>query len=328
MNNILITGGAGMIGSNLVNRLVKESMYNVFVVDDLSRGSLNNIKSLHCDNIFILDLKLNSIDDILKSCNISIVVHLADIVAGIDYVFRNEYNIFQINNLINTNVISAVRRHSKTVKKFINIGTACSFPKDKQIAIDSKMIESDMYTGLPESGYGMSKLISCYETDLLSKEHEVSTCSLIFHNVYGYPCDLGERSQVIPSLIKKAINYKYPGDYVVWGSGKQGRAFLHVDDAVDSIILAIDKGCGHGIIQIGPDRCYTINEISDKIIEVSGKDIQVIHDITKPEGDFGRYADYTKATRVLGWYPKVRIDEGIKCLFDQINGYINTIANP
>jgi len=129
--------------------------------------------------------------------------------------------------------------------------------------------------------------------------------------VYGSPCDYSEeRSQVIPSLIRKAIEYP-KNDFIVWGSGKQGRAFLHIDDVVNAIILGIEKGLGKGYIQIGPDFSTTIAELASTIVEISGKNIDISFDTTKPEGDKARAADYRLAREILGWEPKVSLKEGL-----------------
>ena len=88
------------------------------------------------------------------------------------------------------------------------------------------------------------------EIGYLEKETGIPCCTLMFHNVYGTPTDFGVRSQVIPALIRKAVNYPQE-DFVVWGSGEQGRAFIHVNDIVNALVLALDKGWGHGWIQIG-----------------------------------------------------------------------------
>ena len=158
--------------------------------------------------------------------------------------------------------------------------------------------------------------MAIYETELLQKNTNILCCNLIFHNVYGLPCDFGERSQVIPSLIIKAVNYKTTKKFVVWGSGNQGRAFLHVDDAVNSIVLAMTKGYNMGCIQIGPDKCDTIKEIAEMIVKKSEQDITIEYDITKPEGDFGRCADFSKAEKILGWKPQVTLEEGITKMWD------------
>lgn len=133
----------------------------------------------------------------------------------------------------------------------------------------------------------------------------------MLHNVYGTPTDYGERSQVIPALIRKAVNHpKEP--FVVWGSGEQGRAFLHVDDVVEALSLALEKGWGHGYMQIGPSQCTSIREIAEVIARLSGKDIGIVYDASKPEGDKARSADYTKANRVLGWQPRISLEDGLR----------------
>lgn len=149
------------------------------------------------------------------------------------------------------------------------------------------------------------------EIGYLEKETGIPCCTLMFHNVYGTPTDFGVRSQVIPALIRKAVNYPQE-DFVVWGSGEQGRAFIHVNDIVNALVLALDKGWGHGWIQIGPSYCTSIKEIAYKVAEISGKGIEPKFDMTKPEGDKARCADYTKAKEVLGWEPTVSLEEGLR----------------
>ena len=143
----------------------------------------------------------------------------------------------------------------------------------------------------------------------------------MLHNVYGSPCDYGIRSQVIPALIRKAVNYPEE-PFNVWGSGKQGRAFIHVSDVVNAICLALEKGWGHGWIQIGPSECTTIREIAETVVKMSGKDIVPFYDTTKPEGDKARCADWTKAKNVLGWEPKTSLREGLTDLFNWIKSQI------
>jgi nucleoside-diphosphate-sugar epimerase len=177
--------------------------------------------------------------------------------------------------------------------------------------------EDELYPAEPESAYGWSKLMGQLETDFLEKETGIPCCTLMFHNVYGSPCDFGERSQVIPALIRKAINY--PNEpFNVWGSGEQGRAFIHVNDIVDGICLALEKGWGHGHIQLGPSVCTSIKEIAETIVKISGKDINVFYDISKPEGDKARSADFSKASELLNWEPKIDLLDGLKEQYEWI----------
>ncbi len=308
-----------MIGSNLVKRLVKEG-HDVSIIDNLWRGKLEYLNDESGNPVIDIDSRFFNIDlsdghaDIDKIVNDNeYVIHLADIVAGIDYVFGNQGGLFRQNNLINTNLFASVRRAGKErIKGLIYVGTACSYPLTRQNSLDVVPLrEDELFPALPESAYGWSKLMGQLEIGYLEKETGIPCCTLQFHNVYGSPCDFGERSQVIPALIRKAINYPNE-EFIVWGSGKQGRAFLHVNDVVEALVRALDKGWGHGWIQIGPSVCTSIAEIAETVVKISGKDIKPFFDTTKPEGDKARSADYSKAKEILGWEPSVSLEEGLR----------------
>ena len=162
-----------------------------------------------------------------------------------------------------------------------------------------------------------------YESLLMGNETGTPVAILSLHNVYGVPTDFDDgRGQVIPSLVRKAI--RYPDEpFVVWGSGAQGRAFVHVDEVVDAVLLAMEKGHGHGVIQIGPDVCTSIREIAETVVDISGKDIDIEYDTSKPEGDRGRCADYSKARDVLGWEPSVSLRDGLEGLYKWIEERID-----
>ena len=325
---ILITGGCGMIGSNLVKRLVREG-HDVYVVDNLWRGKLEYLNDDEGKPVIDLDTHFfnydlsqpNVADEIVE--NVDYVVHLADIVAGIDYVFSNQGDLFRQNNLINTNLFHSVRKAGKDkIKGLLYVGTACSFPLTRQNSLEViPLKEEELFPALPESAYGWSKLMGQLEVGFIEKECGIPCCTLMFHNVYGSPCDYGERSQVIPALIRKAVNY--PDEpFNVWGSGQQGRAFIHVNDIVDAICMALEKGWGHGWIQIGPSVCTSIKEIAETVVKISGKDIDIYYDTTKPEGDKARSADYSKAKAILGWEPKVKLEDGLKEQYQWIKNHI------
>ncbi|MCP4694409.1 MAG: NAD-dependent epimerase/dehydratase family protein [Desulfobacterales bacterium] len=320
--HVLVTGGAGLIGSNLVRRLVREG-FRVSVVDNLWRGKVERLtddagRSLIGNGVrlHLLDLSVQGVCDPLLG-DVDYVYHLADVVAGIDYIFRNQGWIFRRNILINSNMIASVRRHP--VKGFIYAGTACSFPAHLQNDVNARPLrEEDAYPAAPESAYGWCKLMGEYETMLMAQETDIPVCVLIFHNVYGPPSDYSkERGQVIPSLVRKAI--LHPREpFVVWGDGTQGRAFVYVDDAIDALMSAMTNGWGKGPIQVGPDTCTTIREIAERVVEVSGKGIEIEFDLSKPRGDQGRRADYARARKILGWRPRVGLRQGITDLYKWI----------
>ncbi|MFC1481909.1 NAD-dependent epimerase/dehydratase family protein [Candidatus Neomarinimicrobiota bacterium] len=322
MSKILVTGGAGMIGSNLVKRLVAEGE-DVSVIDNLWRGKMTNLLNIEGKPVIDFETRFHNIDLSIPGAaddyfnDIDYVYHLADVVAGIGYVFGHQREIFRQNVLINSNVISAVSKYPP--KGYIYVGTACSFPAHLQSGVDARPLrEEDTYPASPESAYGWSKLMGEYESLLMEEENGIPTSILILHNVYGYPCDFSpEKSQVIPSLVRKAIDYP-ASPFVVWGSGSQGRAFVHVDDIIDALMLAKDKGFGRGTIQIGPDYCTSIREIAEMIVKISGKEIKIQYDTTKPEGDKGRRADYSKAREVLGWEPRKNFGDALAELYHWI----------
>jgi len=318
---ILITGGAGMIGSSLAKQLIALN-HDITIIDNLWRGKLeyltvNNEIILPDPKIIIGDL--TDINFCKKHINdFDLVYHLADIVAGINYVFANQYEVWSKNILINTNVINT--SISNGINKLIYVGTACSYPKDKQMIIGNKpFVETDAYPAQPESSYGWSKLMGEYELLLAEESGLINASILRLHNVYGPPCETNIKySQVIPALCKKAINY--PNEpFVVWGTGKQRRAFVYIDDVIDALISTIEFGFNGGVIQIGPNTSESIADVADHIVKISNKNINIEFDTTKPEGDLDRSADFTKAKNILNWKPKVGIFEGLSKTYEWIS---------
>ena len=318
MLKILVTGGAGLIGSNVVKHFLNLG-HEVHVADNLWRGKLEN---LYNNDRPIIDLSsyfhqvdLQDYDScVAVSKNIDVVIHLADIVAGINFVFSNELFLFRANVVMNSNMLDAAILNN--VKKYLYVGTACSYPEKMQSKLNPPPFkEEDAYPASPESDYGWSKLMGEYECELAQKEGKIETGILRLHNVYGPPCEMSpEKSQVIPSLCRKAI--KFPDEeFIVWGSGEQRRAFLYVDDVVDAIEALLEKGMNNGVIQIGPSESHSIADIAKKIVAISGKDINIQFDKSKPEGDKDRSADSSKARKILGWTQKISIDEGLNLTY-------------
>ncbi|MEW5910294.1 MAG: NAD-dependent epimerase/dehydratase family protein [Thermodesulfobacteriota bacterium] len=313
---VLVTGGAGFIGSHLVQALVEKGAH-VSVADNLWRGKLDNLKNEKgVDLIDIHQDFLNADLTQYDACRAAakekeMIFHLADVVAGINYVFGNELSLFNSNLLINTNMLHAAVECS--VKDFIYVGTACSYPKEKQDKLNVPLLkEDDVYPANPESSYGWSKLMGEYECALAMREKLINIGVLRLHNVYGPKTDFSpEKSQVIPSLIRKAIRHPKE-EFIVWGSGEQRRAFIYVDDVVKALMLTAEKGMNQGAIQIGPDYSTSIREIAETVVSISKKDIPIIYDPSKPEGDKDRAADWSKAKKILGWNPETTITDGLR----------------
>lgn len=319
---VLVTGGAGQIGSHLVAALVQRGA-SVSVADSLWRGKREHLAPggqplIDMERDFHLVDLTDAAACAQVTANCDLVYHLADVVAGINYVFGNQFSLFNTNLRIDSNMLHAAVANK--VPKYVYVGTACSYPAALSVS-DAHgntplFREEQVYPALPESSYGWSKLMGEYHAELAMNEGLLQVGLLRFHNVYGPHCEMSpERSQVIPSLIRKAI--RHPDEpYVVWGSGKQRRAFVYVDDIVDALLRVVDAGLGQGVIQIGPDYSTSIRELAEAIARISGKDIDISYDPTRREGDGDRAADWRKAREVLGWQPRVSLDEGLARTYD------------
>ena len=315
---VLVTGGAGFIGSWLVEALSQLGS-TVFVVDNLWRGSINNLERENgshwislTEQFFLSDLR--DYHAALSACIRSkpdIVFHLADIVAGIDFVFANEPFLFRSNILINSNLFSAVNEAG--IPYLVYLGTACSYPRELQELPGGKPLTEDQaYPANPESAYGWSKLLGEYEAQLLHKNTAVQLGVLRLHNVYGPKTILArKRSQVIPSLIRKAVLYPEE-DFIVWGSGNQARDFIFIADVLDALLRLPLSGMGAGPIQIASSDETTISRLAELIVEISGKEIEIKYDLSKPEGDGGRTGSTAKAKRILNWEVITPLVEGLR----------------
>lgn len=327
MARILVTGGAGMIGSNLTRRLGAMG-HRVIVVDNLWRGKREN---LALNGGWVIDMQTDFhqrdlaepgvLDPLLPGCDY--VFHLADVVAGIGYVFANQQFIYRQNLLINTRVLESVAR-ARWLKGYIYVGTACSYPRHLQSGPEAAALkEDDLLPADPESAYGWSKLIGMLEARTMQAETGIPIALPVLHNVYGTPSDISpERSQVIPALVRRAIELPEGEDLVVWGTGAQGRAFLHVDDVVDGLVATLERGLGHDIIQLGPETCTTIREVAETVVRLGRKNIGLRFDTSRPTGDLGRRADFSKARALLGWEPRVGLAEGLTQLHSWVKAQL------
>ena len=315
-SRIIVTGGAGFIGSALTRRLVGLG-HSVRVIDNLWRGRLENLT--WPDGSEVIDRRRDfHLADLCDSgrClelirDADLVYHLADVVAGIEFVFNNEAFVFRQNVVMNSNVINACVANG--VGKLVYVGTACSYPKHLQGGAGTAvMVESQAYPAEPESAYGWSKLLGEYEAELAGRDGQLSVGLLRFHNVYGPGAAYDPPvSQVIPALIRKAI--RYPAEpFVVWGSGRQYRDFVFIDDVVDALVRVAERGMDQGVIQVGTGEPVTVRQLTDLIIAISGKDIDAQYDVARPEGDFGRVADWSRAREVLSWKPSTSLREGLE----------------
>lgn len=316
---IYVTGCAGMIGSNICSSLVAQG-HNVIGVDNLWRGTSANMAAFHDAKNFVFrhaDI-VADMDWHRDMDSNSTIVHAADIVGGIEFVFQNEWSIFQKNNLINTQIARLVQ--TARPEQLIYLGTACSYPQGMQQSTQNSVLqETDKYPAEPESGYGWSKLLGDIEFHLAIKGASTRLMVLDLHNVYGWPCVYANStSQVIPALIYKSI-ISPDKSLTIWGNGSQGRAFVHVSDVVRAVEMTLTYTGNETNIMIGPDFCTQIKELVKIIQSHPEIEIETLNfDTTKPTGDIGRYANNSRAKAELGWNPSIEFIDGIYDMIDHI----------
>ena len=325
---IIVTGGAGFIGSSLVKRLAQKGSNEIIVIDNLWRGSIDNLRLSH--NEYAIDIETNffntNLTDYSKCLelihDVDVVYHLADIVGGIHFVFNNQQFLFRENILIDTNVISACLVNK--IPNYIYVGTACSYPKHLQIQSGIVSLkENQTYPAEPESSYGWSKLMGEYQAQLVQETNSINVGLLRFHNVYGPGATYNPKySQVIPSMIYKVIRLKN-NPLKVWGSGDQYRDFVFIDDVVDALVAVFDRGMNKSLIQIGTEKATTIKELANIIMEIGNKDNEKIFEKSKPEGDRGRIANCERARDFLGWNPKIDICTGLERTYKWIEEQVS-----
>jgi GDP-D-mannose 3', 5'-epimerase len=319
---IMVTGGAGFIGSTLVKKLKKLKYTSVKIVDNFWRGKLENLIDQESGS-YVIDAK----HDI---CNVDLtvhlptyhvlrnadwVIHLADAVAGISFVFDHQSWLYRENILINTNVLSSAIQHK--VSKYIYVGTACSYPLEAQesgtAANPAALHEDQVYPAHPESSYGWSKLMGEYEISLTKN---LSSSVLRLHNVYGNGADYADptKSQALASIIRKAIMYPVE-NFSIWGDGLQYRDFVFVDDVVDALVLAMQRDSFKGAVQIGTGVPTNLRDAATLVAHLTqkclNKTLEIKFDTSMRNGDQGRVAIIKKAQRILSWMPKVSISQGI-----------------
>ena len=308
-NRILVTGGAGFIGSHLVDRLLKEGL-EVIVLDNLSSGYIKNIKR-HIGNKnfrFVKDDIRNQelINKLIK--DVDVVFHLAAIVSVPrsikDPILTNEVN---VNGTLN--LLDAARRSN--LKKFI-FASSCAvygIPESLPLKENSPL--------RPISPYGSSKLAAETYVQTFHKVYGLKTVCLRYFNVYGPRQSKGKYSSVISRFLN-ALRKNKP--LRIYGDGKQTRDFVHVYDVVEANLLALlkEKAIGE-CFNIATGKPTSIENLARKLMAISGKEAEIIH--LKPRrGEIKHsFADISKAMEKLGYKPKIPLENGLKNLLGQLD---------
>jgi GDP-L-fucose synthase len=292
---ILVTGGAGFLGRYVVEKLLYVGYKSILAL----RSSQTDLRSI------------NHVEKLLRTFHPDIVIHLAATVGGIGANMANPGTFFYDNMMMGLNLIECSRVAG--VRKFIHVGTVCSYPKD----CPTPFKESDLWNGYPEetnAPYGIAKKSLFVMLDAYYKEYGFNSSILMPSNLYG-PGDnfKPESSHVIPAIIKKMVEAKDSGASSVtcWGSGSATRDFLYVENAADAIVKSLSIDTKPQPINLGSGSEISIKDLTNLIASKVGFNGEILWDSSKPDGQPRRLLDTSLAQQILGWNPTTGLDEGL-----------------
>jgi UDP-glucose 4-epimerase len=297
---IIVTGGAGFIGSNLVRALEK---YNtVKVIDNLSTGYLKNIK----------DLINNTKIEFIKG-NITNLNFLQKTFKDVDYIFH-----LAAIPSVPRSIINPIKSNHANINGTLNVLIAAKDNNVKKVIYSSSssvygdtptLPKKEDMKPCPLSPYAVSKLTSEYYCQVFTEVYYLPTICLRYFNVYGPHQDKkSEYAAVIPKFIASVLNNNSP---VIFGDGKQTRDFTFVKDAVNANILAAESK-ETGVFNIAYGKRISINKLAKSIMNIIGKQIKPKYTAPRSGDILHSLADISKAKRKLGYVPKIEIKEGLE----------------
>lgn len=293
---ILVTGGAGFLGSFVVEKLKQRGCKNIFVpeIKDYDLVQQEAVKRAY------QDAKPN------------IVIHLAAIVGGIGANKENPGRFFYDNAMMGIQLLH--EGFLRKIDKFVALGTICAYPKFTPVPFK----EENLWDGYPEetnAPYGLAKKMSLVQAQAYRQQYGFNTIYLLPVNLYG-PGDNFDptSSHVIPALIKKCVDALEKGEdsIEVWGTGKASREFLYVEDAAEAICLATEKYNKPDPVNIGAGFEITIKDLVELIAKLTGFKGEIVWDASKPDGQPRRMLDTSKAEKEFGFKAKTTFEEGLK----------------
>jgi UDP-glucuronate decarboxylase len=306
---ILLTGGAGFIGSHLVEELSKSN--NIVIFDNCSRDAIKYTSILENKKVEFIKGDILDVDQVSKAVkNVDIIIHLAAI-AGVATVLNNPTKTFKVNLIGTYNLLEAAK--GMKLHRFVDFSTSEVYGKMANNVTE----ESETKQGpISESRwvYAVSKLSSEFLTHSYHAEFGLPSVSIRPFNIYG-PRQIGEGA--IHNFIEKSLSGE---DLIVNGSGEQIRAWCHVKDMVNAIMraLTIEEAIGHSFNIGNPKAALTTNKLANKIIKLSGSKSKITNrKINYPEIE-NRVPNVDKAEKILGYKPSINIEEG---LLDTIKWY-------
>jgi dTDP-glucose 4,6-dehydratase/GDP-L-fucose synthase len=294
---VMVTGGAGFLGSHLIEQLEERAPdVDIFVP-----------RSSKCD--------LREKSDIRRAFSNSgadIVIHLAATVGGIGANRDNPGRYFYDNAIMGIELMEMARKFD--VDKFTILGTICSYPKHTPVPFS----EEDLFDGYPEetnAPYGIAKKALLTQSKAYRKQYDFNSVYLMPVNLYGPRDDFDlETSHVIPAIIRKCVEARRRGDdsITAWGTGEPTREFLYVKDAAEGIIRGTERLNESTPINLGSGMEINIHDLINLIADLTGFDGEIHWDTSKPDGQPRRRLDTSRAKEKFEWEASTNFEDGLK----------------
>ena len=298
----MVTGGAGFLGSYVVDKLKKRGCNDIFIpkIEDYDL------------------VKMDSVVKAYKDARPDIVIHLAAVVGGIGANRENPGKFFYDNLMMGVQLMEVGRQRG--IEKFLALGTICCYPKFTPVPFK----EENFWNGYPEetnAPYGLAKKMLLVQSQAYRQQYGFNSIFLMPVNLYGPGDNFNPNSShVIPALIKKCIDAKRGQRpkkgavpfLTVWGTGKPTREFIYVEDAAEAILLATEKYNKSEPVNLGAGFEISIKDLVKLIVKLTGFKGKIIWDSSKPDGQPRRSLDTSRAKKEFGFEAKMPFEQGLK----------------
>lgn len=286
---VVVTGGAGLIGSFVCDELIAHGA-RVTVIDDFSKGRREHLAQTE-GNVTIIEGNLEHPDVAMESfAGAEIVFHLASRAYGIGYGESHHLETLRHNEAITNSVLAASERHG--IERFIAVSSSCVYDDNGP----DMMSELPLFDGNPEygnRGYGWAKRFLESKVSLYAQETGMAATIVRPFNIYGERYQwVGEYSQAIPMLTKRIMDGENP--VVIWGSGNQQRSYVHAHDCARMMIALVESGHHGEPVNIGTQETITIKDLAILLSNLAGVTPAIKFDTSKPEGRFIKSADMSR----------------------------------
>ena len=297
---VIVTGGAGFLGSFLVRKLRARGTAEIIV----PRSSEYDLRHLDAIRQLLRDTSAQRPADL--------VIHLAARVGGIGANREHPAEFFYDNLMMGVQLLHESWRAG--ISKFVAIGTVCAYPKFTPVPFKEK----DLWIGYPEetnAPYGLAKKTLLVQSQAYRAQYGYNSIFLLPTNLYG-PGDSfdPQTSHVIPALIRKCIEAKEQGDdsIVAWGDGSPTREFLYVEDAAEGILLASERYNQSLPVNLGSTHEISIRNLLEAIANLAGFQGDIVWDTSKPNGQPRRKLDTSQARALFGFEATTPFEEGLQ----------------